>query len=525
MASTYSPLLRLELIGTGEQTGTWGNTTNTNLGTLMDQAVAGTAPVDVTIGDVTLTTLNGAADQSRCAILRFIGTPSGARNVIAPASSKWYLVSNECGQTVTVKTASTTGYEVINGATLLLFYNGTDIVPGSSSALGYIPVNKAGDTMTGALYLPSATPTTDTQAATKGYVDSAVSGAVGGNYVLKAGDTMTGPLTLSGNPTTTLQAATKQYVDNSIAGGNFATQAWVTSQNYATTSTQSMLYYYTKNDSDSRFVSVSTTNLQYYTLTSQLASYISTLGYPTTSGTNNWSGTNSFSQVTYMGPVTGGLPLRVNGGSGYTLSVGGTSVSTNATAFSIYTSGSGNPIMSVTNSAIYGIVPISVDGGIAASWLYARGEGQLGLQYSTSGGFGWHIGEAIGHEFVIYTNTPGSTGGVYMSYNTNTWQARSDRRIKTDLEVIPNALDKMDKINGYTGRMIDDETNTRHPYLIAQEIQEVLPEAVTHSSRRDSDGDGIPDDLLGLGYTDVIPLLVQAIKELKAEVMALKTAK
>lgn len=525
MASTYSPLLRLELIGTGDQTGTWGNTTNTNLGTLLDQAVAGTAPVDVTIGDVTLSTLNGAADQSRCAILRFVGTPSAARNVIAPASSKWYLVSNECGQTVTVKTADTAGYEVINGATLLLFYNGTDIVPGSSSALGYIPVNKAGDTMTGALYLPAEAPTVATQAANKQYVDNAVSGAVGGNFVLKAGDTMTGPLTLSGNPTTTLQAAPKQYVDNAISSAGFATQAWVTSQSYATTSTQSLQYYYTKTDSDSRFVSVSTTNLQYYTLTSQLATYISTLGYPTTSGTNSWNGTNTFNQVTYFGPVTGGLPLRVNGGSGYTMSVGGGSFTTNSTSMSWYVNSAAQPQISLTTTAFYGIIPFSIDGKSSASWFYCTGEGQLGLQYSPTGSYGWHIGEAVGHEFIIYTNTPGSTGGVYMSYNTNTWQTRSDRRIKTDLEIIPNALEKMDKINGYTGRMIDDETNTRHPYLIAQEIQEVLPEAISHSCRRDSDGDGIPDDLLGLGYTDVIPLLVQAIKELKAEVYALKAAK
>lgn len=270
MASTYSPYLRLELIGTGDQTGTWGNTTNTNLGTLLDQAVAGTATIDVTLGDVTLSTLNGASDQSRQAILKITGTPVAARNVIAPESSKWYLISNECGQTITLKGASTTGYAIADGATLLMFWNGTDFVPGSATALGYTPVNKAGDTMTGNLIL-NASPSTTLGAATKGYVDDAVSGAVGGNFVLKAGDTMTGPLVLPAAPTQSLQASTKGYVDNSIANAGFATQSWVTSQNYANTTTQSLQYYYTKTDSDSRYVSVNTQALTYYPLTTTVA--------------------------------------------------------------------------------------------------------------------------------------------------------------------------------------------------------------------------------------------------------------
>lgn len=470
MASTYSEYLRLELIGTGDQTGTWGNTTNTNLGTLLDQAVAGTATIDVTLGDVTLTALNGASDQSRQAILKITGTPVSARNVIAPEQSKWYLVSNDCGQTITLKGASTTGYEIATGETLLMFWNGTDFVPGSSTALGYTPVNKAGDTMSGALYLPSATPTLSTQAATKGYVDSAVSGAVGSNFVLKTGDTMTGPLVLSGAPSTSLQAATKGYVDSAISGAGYATQSWVTSQNYANTSTQSLLYYYTKTDSDSRYVSVNTQALTYYPLTTTVASTYATISslssYGQLSSTQTWSGTNTFSQATYFNN---------------------------------------------------GVVSFNTLSG-----FYRAGEGQIATGYS-SGSYGWHIGEEAGNNFVVYANFGG--GGVYMNYSGNTWQSRSDRRIKTDLEVIPNALEKMDKISGYTGRMIDDETNTRHPYLIAQEIQDVLPEAVSVAPKRDVDGNGIPDDLLGLGYTDVIPLLVQAIKELKAEVDALKAAK
>ena len=68
MSSTYSPNLRLELIANGEQSGTWGNTTNTNLGTLLEQAITGITTIAMSDVDVTLTTTNGATDQARSAV-------------------------------------------------------------------------------------------------------------------------------------------------------------------------------------------------------------------------------------------------------------------------------------------------------------------------------------------------------------------------------------------------------------------------------------------------------------------------
>jgi hypothetical protein len=73
MASTYSDRLRLELIGTGEQSGTWGATTNTNLGTLLDQAIAGMASITMTDANYTLSNLNGSSDEARRIILKVGG--------------------------------------------------------------------------------------------------------------------------------------------------------------------------------------------------------------------------------------------------------------------------------------------------------------------------------------------------------------------------------------------------------------------------------------------------------------------
>lgn len=112
MPSTYSSALRLELIGDGEQGGTWGDTTNRNLGTLLEQAITGGLAVSVTAGDVTLTENDGLSDESRNAYLKFTGTPGTARNVVAPDAAKLYFVYNASDSTVTLKTTSNTGFAV-----------------------------------------------------------------------------------------------------------------------------------------------------------------------------------------------------------------------------------------------------------------------------------------------------------------------------------------------------------------------------------------------------------------------------
>lgn len=130
MASTYSPNLRLELIGTGEQQGSWGTTTNTNLGTLLEEAIGGYVSVAVTDGaDTTLTTSNGSADQSRNMVINLTGALTGARNVICPAIEKVYIVRNATtgGFAVTFKVSGQTGISIPNGATYVLYVDGTDV--------------------------------------------------------------------------------------------------------------------------------------------------------------------------------------------------------------------------------------------------------------------------------------------------------------------------------------------------------------------------------------------------------------
>lgn len=133
MASTYSDRLRIELIGTGEQSGTWGDTTNTNLGTLIDEAIAGVASITMTDANYTLTTANGATDQSRQAAIVMSGTLTANRNVICPSKQKTYFFKNATtgGFSLTIKTSAGTGVTVANGDIVAVYCDGTNVYPAS----------------------------------------------------------------------------------------------------------------------------------------------------------------------------------------------------------------------------------------------------------------------------------------------------------------------------------------------------------------------------------------------------------
>ena len=95
MSSTYSTSLRLQLMGTGDQSGTWGSTTNTNLGTLLEQAITGVVAVTMTSSNTyTLTNYNGVSDDARNLVLIVSGSPTTASTIVAPAVNKFYIVVN-----------------------------------------------------------------------------------------------------------------------------------------------------------------------------------------------------------------------------------------------------------------------------------------------------------------------------------------------------------------------------------------------------------------------------------------------
>lgn len=134
MASTYSNL-KIELIGTGEQSGTWGITTNTNLGTAIEEAIVGYATANFTSdADLTISlTDTNATQTARNLVLNLTssGSLSATRNLIVPTIEKpYYIFNNTTGsQSIVVKTSAGTGVTVPNGRKVQVYADGTNVVP------------------------------------------------------------------------------------------------------------------------------------------------------------------------------------------------------------------------------------------------------------------------------------------------------------------------------------------------------------------------------------------------------------
>jgi hypothetical protein len=132
MASTYSTNLGIELIGTGDQSGTWGATTNTNLGTLLEQAIVGYATQAVTdsASATVLSIANGTSSTGRNYVITLTGVLTANRTVEVPAVNKPYTFFNNTtgGFSVTVKVSGQTGVTIANGKKAIVYTNSTDVI-------------------------------------------------------------------------------------------------------------------------------------------------------------------------------------------------------------------------------------------------------------------------------------------------------------------------------------------------------------------------------------------------------------
>ena len=150
MASSTSSDLKLELITTGEKSGTWGTITNTNL-QILEQAASGYISLAVGSGDVALSLANHATANGKNLYYKLTGTLTAARTVTMPdGAERVFIVEDATARsssnyTLTVKTVSGTGVTLPVGSTTILYSDGTNIT-GKLQTKGY--------------YTPSATYTT-----------------------------------------------------------------------------------------------------------------------------------------------------------------------------------------------------------------------------------------------------------------------------------------------------------------------------------------------------------------------------
>jgi len=221
MASTYSAL-KIQLMATGENSGTWGNVTNLNLGTALEEAIVGSA--DVTFASTTVTlalTDTNSSQTARNLRLNLTGTSGGAQNLIVPAIEKVYIVNNGCADAITVKNSGGTGIAVPAGKTMWVYNNGTNVVDAvthlTSLTLGSaLPVASGGTGSTSTTYanlqsnvtgiLPVANGGTGSNSTTYANLQSNVSGILpvtNGGTGVNAASTGSGGVVLSTSPTLT----------------------------------------------------------------------------------------------------------------------------------------------------------------------------------------------------------------------------------------------------------------------------------------------------------------------------------
>ena len=222
MASTYSDL-KIELIGTGDQTGTWGTTTNNNFSVAISEAITGSADVAFSSADVTVTlTDSNSAQTARNLRLNLTGTSGGARNLILGSGcqiEKLYLINNGLADTVTVKNTSGSGIAVPAGKSMFVYNNATNVVDAithlSSLTLGSaLPVASGGTGVTSSTgsvaVVLSTSPTLITSTFT-GYTETVVAiGTVGAahTFTITTGTVQTATLTASTPCTFTMPTAT-----------------------------------------------------------------------------------------------------------------------------------------------------------------------------------------------------------------------------------------------------------------------------------------------------------------------------
>jgi len=131
MASTYTGL-GSELMTTGENAGTWGSKTNTNL-QILEEAVRGYVAVGVASADATLSLTDGSTgDSTRNMIIAFTGALAGNRTITVPAVEKMWIMDNQTTEayTLTVKASGQTGvtWATTDKGTKILYANGTDVI-------------------------------------------------------------------------------------------------------------------------------------------------------------------------------------------------------------------------------------------------------------------------------------------------------------------------------------------------------------------------------------------------------------
>jgi len=427
MASSYSDL-KFELIGTGEQSGSWGTTTNTNLGTAIEEAIAESVDVPFSSGQVTLSLTNSNATQSaRHLRLNLTGTSGGAQNLVVPTIEKPYLVNNGTADTITVKTSSGSGIGVPSGKTMWVYVDGTNVVDAvtavsSLQSDGGVTVDNI--TIDGTeIDLSSGDLTLDV-------AGDIILDADGDEVIFKDGSTNVGHVSMdSDNLTIKSLVSDKDVIFQGNDGGSGITA-----------------------------------------LTLDMSA----------AGAASFNSTVTANAGVIVDNITiDGTEIDLSSGD-LTLDVAG-DIILDADGGDVKINDGGTAIAELTNSSTdFVIKSVTSDKDI----IFKGNDG--------------------GSEITALTLDMSAAGAA--TFN-NDVTAFSDERLKSDIETITNALDKVKEMRGVTF-VRDGRQGTG---VVAQEMQKVMPEVVHDES-----------EYMSVAYGNLVGVLIEAIKELEKKVEKLE---
>ena len=490
--ASYTPSLGLELITPGSQAGLWGNTTNNSLN-LIDQAITGVTPLSFASasGSVyTLTDFNGAQDESRSAVLNITGSATGGNTVVIPNKQKTYLVRNFTGQDVTFRTPTPSAtYTVGAGYSILIFCDGNNNVFTGIAApsVGTLLVNAGG---------------TGSTTFTAGFVKSpGGTSALTSSATVNAGTELSGvtPVSNGGTGQSSLAAGALLFGNGTSGVGSFVGSAVGQVATWSGSAWQAVA--------------------------PSAAGVLSIAG----SGINVSPATGNVTITLTSGNVTGALgytPVSPTGAGatgtwGINISGNANTASSATTATSASTATTASNANSLGGVAASGYMTLSGSQTITGAKLFTGGiQSQAYNMTTISSIYAVSANVTIsangGNQFVFNGSTNNATASL------GSWINGSDERIKENIHSVTDGLGLICKLNPVKYSFKPDNRSSANRYgLIAQELEKVVPEVVFTSE----------EDVLGISefksvsYTELIPLLIKSIQQLKQEVDALKAAK
>ena len=544
MASNYSDL-KIELIGTGEQTGTWGATTNTNLGTAIEDAITGSADVTFSSADVTLTLTNtNAAQTARNLRLVCVGTSGGARQLVLGSGcqiNKLYLVQNDLADSVTVKNTTGTGVTVPAGKRQFVFNNGTNVVEATTATVnlasdvtGTLPIANGGTGSTSTTYCSLTTNVTGTLPVANGGTGQTGT-PTNGQLLIGNGTNFTRSTITAGSGITVTNGSGSITIASTSSGGDVSGPASSVDNGVAlfsgtggktlkSSASQDGFIYGVRIGRGAGAVSTNTAVGNVALGSNTTGSNNTAFGYEAASGTTTGVQNTAVGHIALISNVTGDLNTAVGHAALGNVDADGNTAIGNTTAAALTTG--------TNNTAV----------GYQALGLATTGSNNSCLGYLAGrNGSPFNIGTESNR--VVIGNS-----SVTNAYVQVAWTVVSDARDKVDVSPINHGLDLITKLNPVTFRwdirnqywVYDDEGNViskpapdgskKNPTLfsgfLAQEVQLAIQE-VNYPNNIIIDNED-PENLK-LKETALIPVLVKAVQELttrleaaEAEIAALK---